>query len=104
MLHFKFCCNFIKSMFCRFLAMSTLLSAMTTGIFNSNICVVKNKLLSKLLESTTFIITSGLVFFINSVVTLSSSVYGFIEYAPGKSIICMSFLLHLFFHLQSILV
>ena len=45
-----------------FLLRSLLLRATTTGIPNSNNCVVKNKLRLKFVASTIFIITSGCSF------------------------------------------
>ena len=56
-----------------------LFSATTTGIPNSSNCVVKNKLLLKFVASTILMIPLGRSFKKNSLVTISSLVYGDME-------------------------
>ena len=78
--------NFFKSISILFFLASSIKFTQTTTFFvNSKICNTKFKFLSKLVASTTTVITSKLEFFIKSIATSSSSEYELNEYVPGKS-------------------
>ena len=67
------------------LQISSLLRATTTGIPSSRSCVVRKRLLFKLVASTIFMIASGCLSLIYPLLMLSSGVKVDNEYAPGKS-------------------
>ena len=65
---------------------SIILSATTIGIFISRSCIVRYRLRSILVASTMFIIASGLSSSTKLRDTISSLLYGDIEYIPGRSV------------------